>query len=361
MLTGHLSKYLSGPPGPKLQQFNALLHTEPYSFIVYGIYWFFVLSIGAPLVAVSVVYLMLYEVLRHFVWKRRKIEPRGQTDRSLAVVVTGCDTGFGKEIVFRLVAEGFVVFAGCLKKESKQQYQGLPLVIPMVLDVTSDKQVAQAFTSAENWLNDPSAKKKRHLHALVNNAGMGKGGYVDWVNISDYQICMDGEYSTFDMLLLSTKMDHGRIYIYPHKYSHVVLLVLATTVVNCFSLVRMAKAFLPIFKRQAAEQTYGDARIMNVISMAGMLSASGLALNPYEVAKHAAEAFTDGLRLELKMFGVDVIAVNPSFHKTPLVADIRRQLEKDVWDQLNPKVKQEYGQGMSSTLMALSSRQLVLG
>jgi NAD(P)-dependent dehydrogenase (short-subunit alcohol dehydrogenase family) len=174
-------------------------------------------------VAVSVVYLMLYEVFRHLVWKRRKIEPRCQTDRLLAVVVTGCDTGFGKEIVFRLVAEGFVVFAGCLKKESKKQYEGLPLVIPMVLDVTSDKQVAQAFASVENWLDDPSAKKKRLLHALVNNAGMGRAGYIDWVNLSDYQICMDGEYSTFETLLLSTEMDHRSMHL-SSPYSHVVML-----------------------------------------------------------------------------------------------------------------------------------------
>jgi NAD(P)-dependent dehydrogenase (short-subunit alcohol dehydrogenase family) len=123
----------------------------------------------------------------------------------------------------------------------------------------------------------------------------------------------------------------------------------------------MVKAFLPIFKRQAAEQTYGDARIMNVVSMAGMLSAGGMAMTPYEVSKNAAEAFTDGLRLEMKMFGVDVIAVNPSFHKTPLATGIRRRLEKDIWDQLNPKIKKEYGQGMSSAMMALSSRQLLLG
>jgi hypothetical protein len=213
MWTGHLSKYLSGPPGPTHQQFNALLHTEPYSFIAYGIFWFFALSIGAPLVAVSVVFLMLYEVVRHFVWKRRKIEPKGQTDRLLAVVVTGCDTGFGKEIVFRLVAEGFVVFAGCLKKESTNQYEGLPLVIPMVLDVTSDKQVTEAFTSVENWLNEPSAKQKRYLHALVNNAGIGVCGYIDWINVSDYQLCMEGEYSTFETLLLSTKMDHRSVHV----------------------------------------------------------------------------------------------------------------------------------------------------
>jgi NAD(P)-dependent dehydrogenase (short-subunit alcohol dehydrogenase family) len=82
---------------------------------------------------------------------------------------------------------------------------------------------------------------------------------------------------------------------------------------------------------------------MNVISMAGMLSAGGLAMSPYEVSKNAAEALTDGLRLEMIMFGVDVIAVNLSFHKTPLVAGARRRLE-DLWDELIPKVKEEYGQ-----------------
>ena len=36
-------------------------------------------------------------------------------------------------------------------------------------------------------------KARRYLHAIVNNAGVGKLGYVDWVSLSDYQFCMGGK------------------------------------------------------------------------------------------------------------------------------------------------------------------------
>jgi len=106
----------------------------------------------------------------------------------------------------------------------------------------------------------------------------------------------------------------------------------------------MTKVFLPIFKQQAIGRTYGDSQIVNMVSTAGMLSACGLGTTAYEVSKNAAEAFTNALRLEMKMFGVKVVSVNPSFHSTPLVSDIKIKL-KEVWDNLLPDLQKEYGQG----------------
>jgi NAD(P)-dependent dehydrogenase (short-subunit alcohol dehydrogenase family) len=106
----------------------------------------------------------------------------------------------------------------------------------------------------------------------------------------------------------------------------------------------MTKAFLPIFKQQAIGRTYGDSQIVNMVSMAGMLSAGGIALPAYEVSKNAAEAFTDALRLEMKMFGVKVVSVNPSFHSTPLVSDTQKKL-KEAWENMSPDLQKEYGHG----------------
>jgi NAD(P)-dependent dehydrogenase (short-subunit alcohol dehydrogenase family) len=157
----------------------------------------------------------------------------------------------------------------------------------------------------------------------MNNAGIGKIGYVDWVDLTDYQRCMD---------------------------------------VNCYGHIRMVKAFLPIFKSQAVYVFRDDQRpknrpsplsssfyapqIVNVISMAGT-SRGGLALTPYEVSKTAAEAFTDGLRLEMKMWGVTVVDINPSFHTTPLTTNIYDKLQEELWTrQLSDSLKREYGRGM---------------
>ncbi|ETN83704.1 hypothetical protein NECAME_07246 [Necator americanus] len=36
---------------------------------------------------------------------------------SKAVLITGCDSGFGRELVFRCIDKGFTVFAGCLTEK----------------------------------------------------------------------------------------------------------------------------------------------------------------------------------------------------------------------------------------------------
>ena len=45
---------------------------------------------------------------------KNRVDPRGK-----AVLVTGCDTGFGNVLAHRLHALGFTVFAGCLDSKGK--------------------------------------------------------------------------------------------------------------------------------------------------------------------------------------------------------------------------------------------------
>jgi NAD(P)-dependent dehydrogenase (short-subunit alcohol dehydrogenase family) len=253
-----------------------------------------------------------------------------QSPIELAVVITGCDSGFGKDLVKRLANEGFVVFAGCLLESSVQSHFNAAVsttgdssivkngkIYPVLLDVTNEEQVQTAKQVVQDWLKSPSksTKSQRYLHAIVNNAGIGKIGYIDWIDLTDYEQCMD---------------------------------------VNCYGHIRMVKAFLPILKSQAVQllkekknsiPSFYAPQIMNVISMAGT-SRGGLALTPYEVSKTAAGAFTDGLRIEMKMWNVRVIDINPSFHTTALTTNIYDKLQKELWTERVPvEMKQEYGQG----------------
>ena len=76
-----------------------------------------------------------------------------------AVVVTGCDTGFGHAMARRFDSAGLVVFAGVLcpggegaarlKKEGSERLH----VIPM--DVTSDVEVEAAVEYVKKNLPDP--------------------------------------------------------------------------------------------------------------------------------------------------------------------------------------------------------------
>jgi hypothetical protein len=77
-------------------------------------------------------------------------------------------TGFGKEIVFRLVAEGFVVFADVWRRDESSN-EGLP---SMALMGTSDEAAAPALFQ-ENW-PQRSSKLGWNGNAPANNAGMGR-------------------------------------------------------------------------------------------------------------------------------------------------------------------------------------------
>jgi len=48
-----------------------------------------------------------------------------------------------------------------------------------------------------NWIKDPSAKTHRYLHAVVNNAGIGAPGLIDWSSMSAYEKVMDGKFRFF--------------------------------------------------------------------------------------------------------------------------------------------------------------------
>lgn len=288
---------------------NDVLHIEPIAILVDGVYWTTILLFGFPLAGVvALIKMAVFDVLS-YVFRGDDIDPKTSNDgQQLAVLITGTDSGFGRELVAPLTARGFTVFCGCLHKESFVYFQKDPLAIPLHLDVTNDKHVAEAYKLVSEWLDNGSGSnnRNRHLHALVNNAGICRVGLIDWAKFSDFKACMD---------------------------------------VNYFGMVRCVKQFLPIFKRQAAGKTYHEARIVNMVSMAGLFDGGGL-FCPYVASKHAADAFTCNLQVEMKVFNVKVTAVNPTFHATPMANETTclRQLEA-VWNNCTSAQREEYGEG----------------
>lgn len=112
--------------------------------------------------------------------------------------------------------------------------------------------------------------------------------------------------------------------------------------VNYFGMICVTKAFFPLFKAQACGGQIDGLRILNIISMAGLVT------NPiapsYIGSKHAAEAFSACLRHEMQGWGVKVVSVNPSFHGTPLVNGMEASAIK-LCNTLSGEQKEEYGEG----------------
>lgn len=297
------------------QSLNDALHTEPLSTIAYGVVWSLVLFMGAPLAGVALTFVTMIKLL---LWAVGYYNTKTITaDDSKAIVITGCDSGFGKELALDCARKGYHVFAACLKKESMAVFANNNNITPLVVDVSKDESVDKMQKIVLEWIaqgNNSAEQKKRFLHAVVNNAGVGTSGLVDWLTMSDYENCIQ---------------------------------------VNFLGMVRVTKAFLPHLKDQAAAAdaalSYNNnninnasaaARIVNVVSVAGLVP--GLAMTPYNASKYAAEGFSSCLRLELRDFGIHVVTMNPTFHPTALTAGMADKCRRD-YNNLPQDIQTKYG------------------
>ena len=199
------------PPGPTLQAINSALQKEPLtSIFFYGIFWSCFILVSAPFVVFALQITTLFRIITWLTnfnnFRNEHGAPAPPED--LAVVITGCDTGFGRELAMWASSQaGYHVFAGCLREESFEHFVGMEFVTPMKMDVTSDEDVELAVQKVSDWINnrnsdggdggkDEKKEKKNHrrvLHALVNNAGMFFGFDIDLTTVSDFQKSMDGK------------------------------------------------------------------------------------------------------------------------------------------------------------------------
>ncbi|NXX06134.1 BDH protein, partial [Larus smithsonianus] len=106
-----------------------------------------------------------------------------------AVLITGCDKGFGHALAKLLHSKGFTVFAGCLQadkngdgaRELKNMKSDRMQVLQM--DVCSDQEVAQAVDFVKRTLKVP----EEGLWGLVNNAGISTFGEVEFASLDNYK------------------------------------------------------------------------------------------------------------------------------------------------------------------------------
>jgi len=187
-------------------------------------------------------------------------------------VVTGASTGIGRGAVKVLIRHGWRVFAGVRKQadaDSLRQEFG-DKVVPLLVDVTDAAAVKAAAAEVRARLGGHALK------GLVNNAGIAIGGP-----------------------LMHMPVDQIR----------------RTLEVNTLGPVMVTQALLPLL---GADRTLtgGPGRIVNITSVAGKLAPPFL--GDYAMSKHALEAFSESLRRELLLYGIDVIVVGPGAVVTPI-------------------------------------------
>ncbi|KAK6190515.1 hypothetical protein SNE40_002370 [Patella caerulea] len=211
-----------------------------------------------------------------------------------AVLITGCDSGFGHALVKKLDSIGMRVFAGCLVKDGpgaiELKNKCSERVTFLQLDLTNNKEVELAVEYIQQQVSTEG------LWGLVNNAGV-------WY-------CSELEMTSEK--LMRRVMD-----------------------VNLFGAVRITKACLPMIRASKG-------RIINVSSLLGRVTLEGN--GAYCMSKHALVAYTDTLRQEMRKWGVQVALIEPTgFYTGNMEEHVIKSRKEEVWDTLDDATKDTYG------------------
>lgn len=138
-------------------------------------------ALGVGVVVVLIC--LLLRTLFSFILGLRYIEGSGKV-----VVVTGCDTGFGRGVALKLDKLGFYVIAACLTeaavKELNSFLRGRGRAIRC--DITSANDVREVESVVTSLCTG-----SLRLHALVNNAGIHEGFAVEFTSVAEYQHVLD--------------------------------------------------------------------------------------------------------------------------------------------------------------------------
>ena len=190
---------------------------------------------------------------------------------SKVCVITGGTSGIGKCTAQAMLEKGYTVY------ELSRREQGIAGMHHIVADVTDEQTLAAAVAEI--------LQREDHIDVVINNAGFGISGAVEFTKTEDAQHQLD---------------------------------------VNFFGMVRMNRQVLPILRKQ------GYGRIVNLSSVAGAIAIPFQTY--YSASKAAINSYTMALANEVKPFGIQVCCVQPGDIRTGFTAAREKnQMGDDIY------------------------------
>jgi NAD(P)-dependent dehydrogenase (short-subunit alcohol dehydrogenase family) len=188
------------------------------------------------------------------------------------VVITGVSTGIGHATAKVLIDRGYQVFGSVRNSEDAGRLQAEfgELFVPLLFDVTDESAVRAEAERVNQILGSDT------LDGLVNNAGIEVAGPLAYLPTAQFR----------------------------HQLE-----------VNLLGPFIVTKAFLPLLGADPARKEK-PGRIVNISSTSARIA--GPFAGAYAASKFGLEGFSESLRRELILFGIDVIIIRPGAIVTPI-------------------------------------------
>ena len=197
------------------------------------------------------------------------------SDHQKSVLVTGASSGIGRQITEMLAENDHFVYAGARKQADLDSLNQLDNVQAIRLDVTIQEQIDEAVETVRHG--------GRGLYGIVNNAGVSSMGPLIEVDEDEVEWVFD---------------------------------------INVFGVFRVTRAFAPLIIESKG-------RIVNISSLLGTITRplGGV----YSMSKHAIEAYSDALAMEMERFDVMVSVVAPGNYRSRIkYSEFRRVVDSGL-------------------------------
>ena len=192
-------------------------------------------------------------------------------------LITGCSSGFGRDIVAAALARGDNVVATARRPETLPDFGAPERLLTLSLDVTQPDQIDAAVKGALDRFGA--------IDVLVNNAGIGSVGAVEMIEPDHLRQVMETMF---------------------------------------FGAVALTQALLPHMRER------GSGAIVQISSMGGQVVFPGY--GAYCAAKFALEAMSEALAYEVGPLGIRVLTVEPGAFRTALLGGtMHRSPEIDAY------------------------------
>ena len=207
-------------------------------------------------------------------------------------LITGCSTGFGRELASRVIQKGWRVIITARNTDQIADLipagQAESLVLALALDVTITADIDAVISRAKSQFG--------RIDVLVNNAGYGYQSSAEEGDDAEIR----AQFNT-----------------------------------NVFGLFALTRAVLPMMRAQHS------GHVINVTSVAGLMGFPGSGY--YAASKHAIEGWSDSLLAEVRPLGIHVTCVEPGPFRTDWAGRSLRQTVTKIADYVETAGKRMSG------------------